>query len=153
MPMTRQDDQAWRLRQGGRWGATWEEGLSNYLGLKFLWHFMFRNDDAAFSGYSSTLLNLLLQVGKKATALSGGWKFWGYHCQDSPLTLSLLGYLKTRIHWGGQFDPPSPFKSHIWCPNMTNGTTLESSCTLLLESAKKFANLQKLNFFLQNPVV
>ena len=30
---------------------------------------------------------------------------------------------------------------------MTNDTSLESSCALLLESAKKFANLQKLNFY------
>ena len=37
---------------------------------------------------------------------------------------------------GGQFDPP-PSKSHVLCPNMTNDTSLESSCTLLLESAKK----------------
>jgi len=36
---------------------------------------------------------------------------------------------------------------------MTNDTSLESSCALLLESAKiKFANLQKLNFLSQNPV-
>ena len=62
------------------------------------------------------------------------------------LTLSLLRYLKTRIRWGGvNLTPPS--KSHVWCPNMTNDTSLESSCALLLESAKKFANLQKLNFF------
>ena len=47
-----------------------------------------------------------------------------------PLTLSLLGYLKTRISWGGQFDPPS--KSHVLCLNMTNDTSLESSCALLL---------------------
>ena len=53
---------------------------------------------------------------------------------------------------GGQFDPP-PSKSHVWCPNMTNDTSLESSCALLLESAKKFANLQKLNFLSQNPVI
>ena len=46
---------------------------------------------------------------------------------------------------GGQFDPPS--KSHVLCPNMTNDTSLESSCGLHLESAKKFANLQKLNFY------
>ena len=52
---------------------------------------------------------------------------------------------------GGQFDPP-PFKSHVLCPNMTNDTSLESSCALLLESAK-FANLQKLNFLSQNPVI
>ena len=30
---------------------------------------------------------------------------------------------------GGQFDPPS--KSNILCPNMTNDTSLESSCALL----------------------
>jgi len=30
---------------------------------------------------------------------------------------------------------------------MTNDTALESSCALLLEYAKKFANLQKLNFY------
>jgi len=49
---------------------------------------------------------------------------------------------------GGQFDPP-PSKSHVLCPNMTNDTSLESSCDLLLESA----NLQKLNFLSQNPVI
>ena len=52
---------------------------------------------------------------------------------------------------GGQFDPPS--KSHGWCPNMTNDTSLESSCALLLESAKQFENLKKLNFLSQNPVI
>ena len=50
------------------------------------------------------------------------------------LTLSLLGYLKTRICWA-----PPPSKSHVWCPNMTNDSSLESSCALLLESEK---NLQ-----------
>ena len=30
---------------------------------------------------------------------------------------------------------------------MTNDTSLESSCALLLESAKKFANLQKIIFY------
>ena len=53
---------------------------------------------------------------------------------------------------GGQFDPP-PSKSHVLCPNMTNDTSLESSCALLLESAREFANLQKLNFLSQNPVI
>ena len=68
------------------------------------------------------------------------------------LTLSLLGYLKTRLCWGGvNLTPPS--KSHVWCPNMTNDPSMESSCALLLESAKKFANLQKLNFLSQNPVI
>ena len=28
-------------------------------------------------------------------------------------------------------------KPHVLCPNMTNDTSLESSCALLLESAKK----------------
>ena len=51
-----------------------------------------------------------------------------------------------------QIDPP-PSKSHVWCPNMTNDTSLESSCALLLESAKKFGNLQKFNFLSQNPVL
>ena len=54
----------------------------------------------------------------------------------SSLTLSLLGYLKTRICWGVSIWPP-PSKSHVLCPNMTNDTSLESSCSLLLESAKK----------------
>ena len=68
------------------------------------------------------------------------------------LTLSLLGYLKTRICWGGvNLTPPS--NSHVLCQNMTNDTSLESSCALLLESAKKFANLQKLNFLSQNSVI
>ena len=53
---------------------------------------------------------------------------------------------------GGQFDPP-PSKYHVLCPNMTNDTSLESSCALLLESAKKIANLRKLNFLSQNPVL
>ena len=68
------------------------------------------------------------------------------------LTLSLLGYLETRICWGGVNLAPPPSKSHVWCPNTTNDTSLERSCALLLESAKKFANLQKLNFLSQNPV-
>ena len=53
---------------------------------------------------------------------------------------------------GGQFDPPHS-KSNVLGPNMTNDTSLESSCALLLESAKKFANLRKLNFLSQNPVL
>ena len=43
---------------------------------------------------------------------------------------------------GGQFDPT--FKSHVWCPNMTKDISFESSYALLLEPAKKLANLQKL---------
>ena len=36
----------------------------------------------------------------------------GRNLEGVVLTLSLLGYLKTRICWGGQFDPP-PSKSHV----------------------------------------
>ena len=53
------------------------------------------------------------------------------------------------IWWSIIFNPISagvlenqdmlPSKSHVLCPNMTNDTSLESSCALLLESAK---NLQ-----------
>ena len=61
------------------------------------------------------------------------------------LTLSLLGYLKTRIRWGGgQFDPP-PSKSHVLCPNMTNDTSFESSCALICKKICKFA---KIEFFI-----
>ena len=47
----------------------------------------------------------------------------------SYLTLSLLGYLKTRI---------CPSKSHVLCPNMTNDTSLESSCALLFAKIEFF---------------
>ena len=36
---------------------------------------------------------------------------------------------------------------------MTNDTSLESSCALLLRICEKIANLQKLNFLSQNPVI
>ena len=79
-----------KVQAGGRWGATWENGLGNYLGVKFLWHVMLRNDDAAFSGYSSYLLYRFLQDGKiKVTALSRVWKFWEYHCQNSDLIMTM----------------------------------------------------------------
>ena len=54
------------------------------------------------------------------------------------LTLSLLGYLTTRIC----------SKSHVLCPNMTNDASLESSCALLLESAKKICKFAKIEFFI-----
>ena len=60
--------------------------------------------------------------------------------------------LENQDMLGGSIWPP-PSKSHVWCLNMTNDTSLERSCALLLESAKKFANLQKLNFLSQNPVI
>ena len=85
----------------------------------------------------------------------GGW-IWAYKTRGPNkgepgialfLTLFVLRYLKTRIRWGGVNLTPPPSKSHVWCPNITNDTSLESSCALLLECAKKFANLQKLIFF------
>ena len=38
----------------------------------------------------------------------------------------------------------NPISAGVWCPNMTNDTSLESSCALLLESAKicKFAKIE-----------
>ena len=55
---------------------------------------------------------------------------------------------------GGQFDPP-PSKSHVWCPNMTNDTSLESFCALLLESAnlqiwKNWIFYRKIHFYSKN---
>ena len=63
------------------------------------------------------------------------------------------GVLENQDMLGGVNLSPAPSKSHVLCPNMTNDTSLESSCALLLESAKKFANLQKLNFLSQNQVL
>ena len=60
------------------------------------------------------------------------------------------GVLENQDMLGGG---STPSKSHVLCPNMTNDTSLESSCALLLESAKKFANLQKLHFLSQNSVI
>ena len=48
---------------------------------------------------------------------------------------------------GGQFDPSLNPMFYV------HDTSLESSCALLLESAKKIANFQKSNFFSQNPVI
>ena len=57
------------------------------------------------------------------------------------------GVLENQDTLGGvNLTPPS--KSHVVCPNMTNYTSLESSCALLLESAKKLANLKKIEFFI-----
>ena len=61
------------------------------------------------------------------------------------------GVLENQDMLGGSIWPP-PSETHVLCPNMTNDTSLESSCALLLESAKTFANLQKLNFLSQNSI-
>ena len=70
------------------------------------------------------------------------------------------GVLKNQdmLGWGVNLPPPplNPMfdMTHMTnMTNMTNDTSLESSCSLLLESAKKIANLQKLNFLSQNPVI
>ena len=44
-----------------------------------------------------------------------------YPLKENGVNPILLGYLKTRIR----------FKSHVWCPRMTNDTSLDSSFTLL----------------------
>jgi len=49
------------------------------------------------------------------------------------------GVLENQDMLGGGANFTPPPKSHVLCPNMTNDTSLESSCALLLESAK---NLQ-----------
>ena len=59
-----------------------------------------------------------------------------------PLTLSLLGTWKP-----GYAGTPPPSKSHVWCPNMTNDTSLESSCALLLEPAKNVHNCKNRIFY------
>ena len=43
--------------------------------------------------------------------------------------------------------------SHVLCPNKTNDTSLESSCALLLESAKKLQICKNWMFLSQNPVI
>ena len=63
------------------------------------------------------------------------------------------GVLENQDTLGGGNLTPPPSISHVVCPNMTNDTSLESSCALLLESANKFANLRKLNFLSQYQVL
>jgi len=58
------------------------------------------------------------------------------------------GVLENQDMLGGVNLTPPPSKSHVLCPNMTNDTSLESFCALLLESAKEFENMQKLNFLI-----
>ena len=72
---------------------------------------------------------------------------------NSTLNPIPAGVLENQDMLGGVNLNPPPSKSHVLCPNMTNDTSLESSCALLLDSAKKFANLRKLNFLSQNPVL
>ncbi len=74
------------------------------------------------------------------------YEFWK---QFNPIPARVLENKDTL--GGGQFDPPS--KSHVLCPNMTNDTSLESSCALLLESAKKICKFAKIGFLSQNPVI
>ena len=102
----------------------------------------------------AVILSSARKLAKNLKSIENNWilvviaKFrfmiWRRKIKMFHLTLSLLGYLKTRICWGEvNLTPPS--KSHVWCPNMTNDTLLESFCALLLESAKKFA---KIEFFI-----
>ena len=72
--------------------------------------------------------------------------YFHWHIQCSYLYMSFVnhaslnrgrgydfGELENQDMLGGSIWPPS--KSHVWCPNMTNDTPLESSCALPLESA------------------
>jgi len=70
------------------------------------------------------------------------------NCPFNPIP---AGVLENQDMLGAIWPPPS--KTHVLCPNMTNDTSLESSCALLFESAKKFENLQKKIFLSQNPVI
>ena len=68
--------------------------------------------------------------------------------QDKAINPIPAGVLENQdMLGGGQFDPP-PSKSHVLCPNMTNDTSLESSCAILLESAKKMCKFAKIEFFI-----
>ena len=62
-----------------------------------------------------------------------------------------IGVLENQDMMGGSIWPSS--KSHVWCPIITNETLLESSCALLLESAKNLQICKNWIFLLQNPVV
>ena len=75
-----------------------------------------------------------------------------YHWDSSMALFNPIpaGVLENQDTLGGGVNLTPPSKTHVLCPNMTNDTSLESSCALLLESAKKFANLRKLNFLSQN---
>ena len=81
---------------------------------------------------------MLLQICNLITHLGFTEKIWSYSCMKgfNPIPAVVLENQDT------------PSKSHVLCPNMTNDTSLESSCALLLESAKKFANLRKIEFFI-----
>ena len=57
-----------------------------------------------------------------------------------------MGYLKTRI-------PPSPSKSPVWCPKMTNDTSLESSYARLLDSEKNLKIWRKFFFLAKSSCI
>ena len=73
---------------------------------------------------------------------------------SSFLTLSLLGYLKTRICWGGgNLTPPS--KSNVWCPNMTMtiyiiGKLLCSTFRICKQICKNLIFYRKIQLYSKN---
>ena len=69
-------------------------------------------------------------------------EFWQSQLSLNPIS---AGVLENQDILGGVNLNPPPSKSNVWCPNITNDTSLESSCALLLESANKFTNLQNLS--------
>ena len=73
----------------------------------------------------------------------------GKNIPGNSLTLSLLGYQKTRKRGGGVILPPPPLSPmfDVQILQMIH-TSLESSCALLLKSAKKNCKFAKIDFFL-----
>ena len=57
---------------------------------------MLRNDDAAFQAILHIYYIYSYRMEKIVTALSGVWKFWGYHCQNSALIMT-KGIRKVRL--------------------------------------------------------
>ena len=67
---------------------------------------------------------------------------WPRNCLN-PIS---AGVLENQDKLGGGLILHPPSKPHVWCPNMTNETSLESSYALLLESAKKIS-ISLIKFF------
>ena len=63
------------------------------------------------------------------------------HCCLKNIDPIPAGVLENQDMLRGVNLNPPPIKFPVLCPNMTNITSLESSCALLIESAKKIANL------------
>ena len=83
MPLTWQDDQTWRLRHWGRWGATWED----WLGVKFLWHEV-EERYCSFIELLLLFIFIFLQVGKIKATSKRGLKILRINCQNLTLIMT-----------------------------------------------------------------